>query len=100
MCCSICEYSFSTSCGVLHSPVSSSSIFGVNVMFLLLAALPHYLKGQIHSSIYRLTDWWKKQLKVSGKKPRWNLSTNRRSEERREGKECVSTCRYRCWPLY
>src|SRR3546814_16507168 len=28
----------------------------------------------------------------------WYTLEGPRSEERRVGKECVSTCRYRCWP--
>src|SRR3546814_4789393 len=31
---------------------------------------------------------------------RWLPSVRRRSEERRVGKECVSTCRYRWWPCH
>src|SRR3546814_19090088 len=30
-------------------------------------------------------------------KKAWNASRTRRSEERRGGKECVRTCRYRWW---
>src|SRR3546814_15035797 len=38
---------------------------------------------------------WKGNQKNSG-----FLPEERRSEERRVGKECVSTCRYRWWPYH
>ncbi len=57
MCCNICENSFSTSCGVLQPDVSSSSIVLSSSACLLLSGPGQSLvKGQLHSSIYRLAD--------------------------------------------
>src|SRR3546814_14526909 len=42
-------------------------------------------------------DVWTFSRDIKSDDPNWKLSETR-SEERRVGKECVSTCRYRWWP--
>src|SRR3546814_8131703 len=40
------------------------------------------------------------RLRFAAKARRWRYRSLRRSEERRVGKECVSTCRYRWSPYH
>src|SRR3546814_13137913 len=45
------------------------------------------------------TGWWKRAIAAS--RPRWRINQRAlRSEERRVGKECVSTCRSRWAPSH
>src|SRR3546814_16650225 len=58
----------------------------------------------LRSSLKASAQWWPRRCYIStvkqspGSLAGANLAE--RSEERRVGKECVSTCRYRWWPYH
>src|SRR3546814_19003752 len=72
---------------------AAHALFGVGTA---LAPWHRFIRQDGLTSITRafVEEDWKRLLQQAG------IADARRSEERRGGKECVSTCRFRWWPFH
>src|SRR3546814_19640247 len=83
------------------SDVCSSDLFGdLDVIFYAGAALPQHLWDRLEAVAVRVRGRRIPILSALGSTETGPVSTLSRSEERRVGKECVSTCRSRWSPYH
>src|SRR3546814_16469403 len=89
----------------LFEPTNAEEVEFVRALKAFLAAKPGYLTKSVRAikgvseetttGVHRLY-----QIAKEGKLPFPAINVNDRSEERRVGKECVSTWRLRWWPYH